>query len=106
MKALFEKAEQFIRTSIELLKLKALDKAADTISSIVSGLAMVIFLFFFIFILSIGLALYLGDILGKAYLGFFIVSGFYMVCGILVKVFGHTWLKMPVFNAIVKKTLK
>ncbi len=106
MKALFEKAEQYIRTSIELLKLKAIDKAADMISSIVSGLALVIFLFFFVFIVSIGLALYFGDMLGRTYLGFFIVAGFYLLLGILIKVFGHTWLKIPVFNAIVKKTLK
>jgi hypothetical protein len=106
MKALFEKAEQYIKTSIELLKLKAIDKAADAISSIVSQLAMVVFLVFFILIFSIGLALYLGDILGKAYFGFFIVAGIYMILGILIKVFGHTWIKMPIFNAILKKTIK
>ena len=106
MKALFEKAEQYVRTSVELLKLKAIDKAADTISTIVSRLAMVIFIIFFLFIFSIGIALYLGDLLGKAYFGFFIMAGFYMLLGILIKIFGDTWLKVPVFNAIIKKALK
>jgi hypothetical protein len=73
---LFEKAEEYGKTSCELFKLKALDKTTQVISTFVSRGAVVLFLSMFNVIVNIGIALWLGDILGKPYYGFFCVAGF------------------------------
>ena len=39
---LFEKAENYTRTSIELAKLNVIDKSSDVLSSLISRLAIVI----------------------------------------------------------------
>ena len=78
---LVEKAEQYGKTSYELLKLKTVEKTADIVSTSVSRGAVVLFLSMFTVIVNIGIALWLGDILGKTYYGFFCVAGFYGIIG-------------------------
>jgi hypothetical protein len=104
MGPLLQKAEDYGKTSFELLKLKALDKSAEVSSSVISRLLFAITLTFFFLILNIALALWLGDILGKSYYGFFIVALFY---GILTAVlfFLHRFIKARVSNSIITQML-
>ncbi|OFY91885.1 MAG: hypothetical protein A3K10_05805, partial [Bacteroidetes bacterium RIFCSPLOWO2_12_FULL_31_6] len=74
---LFERAEAYGKTSYELIKLKAVDKTSDVLSTFVSRGAVILVLSMFIVIVNIGIALFLGDLLGKSYYGFFCVAGFY-----------------------------
>lgn len=102
---LIDKAEEYGKTSIELLKLKAVDKTSGIVSSLVSRLSLIIVLSMFILLLNIAIALWLGDILGKSYYGFFIVASFYGVTGI-VTFFIHNWIKKRVTNSIITKVFK
>ena len=43
IESLIEKGEQYGKTTLELLKLKTLDKSADVVSNLVSWLIVVIF---------------------------------------------------------------
>ena len=103
--SLFENAGDYLETRIDLLKLKAINKSSEVTSSIISRVAILIFMFFAIFILNIGLALWIGDLLGKMYLGFFVVAGFYILVAILLHLFKDSWIKGPVSTMIIKKML-
>lgn len=106
IETLFERIQAYIKTTIELTKLKLLEKVTSTASSVVSRVSVVLVFALFFFVLTIGIALYLGELLGKSYYGFFIVSGFYLVLGILFHLFLHKWIKKPISDLIIKKTLK
>lgn len=102
---LFEKAEHYTCTSVELYKLKAIDKSADVISVLIARLAIIAFIGLFFLILNIGVALWIGEILGKSYYGFFIVSAAYALIGILLYVFSNAWIKVPLRNSIITQAL-
>jgi hypothetical protein len=99
---LFERAEAYGKTSLNLLKLKAIDKTSELISTVISWLIVVVVVALFFIIFSIGIALWLGDILGKSYYGFFLVSGFYALLGIIF----FFWVRKPIHNSIISKMIK
>lgn len=106
IESLIEKGEQYGKTTLELLKLKTLDKSADVASNLVSWLIVVIFAVLFFLILNIGVALWIGELLGKSYYGFFAVSGFYALLAILFGIFRKQWIKNPVNNSIITQVLE
>ena len=103
---LYEKIEEYGITNYELTKLKLLKTAALVLPSLLSRLIVVFVLSTFILILSIGIALYLGELLGKLYYGFFIIAVFYLVVGIVLHFYLHKWIKKPVADLIIKQVLK
>ena len=106
IETLFEKAEDYTRTTVELMKLKAVDKTADVASSMLSRGAVSIVFVMFAFLINIGLSLWLGEVLGKDYYGFFAVSGIYLLISILIYVFRDPLIKLPVSNFIIERMLK
>jgi hypothetical protein len=103
---LFERAEDYSKTTLKLFKLNAIDKSADVASSLVSHLAVIMAVVLSIVIISIGVALWLGKLLGDAFYGFFIIGALYAIIAILLRAFRHQWLKYPVSNSIIKQMLK
>jgi hypothetical protein len=103
---LFERAEDYGKTTLNLLKLNAIDKSADVVSSLVSRLAVIMTVVFSVLIVSVGLSLWIGKLLGDPFYGFFIIGGFYAILAILLHVFRHQWLKDPVSNSIITQMLK
>ena len=103
---LCEKAERFSKTSIELLKLNAVDKTSDVIASLAFLLSLSIIVAIFTFFVNIGIALVLGRYLEDYALGFFIVSGFYLVFAIVLYKFRHPLIKTPIGNLVIKKLLR
>ena len=100
--SVIDKAEQFGKTSLELIKLKTVDKTADIASSTLSWLIIIIFGLLFFSFLNIGIALWIGSLLGKNFLGFLIVSGFYGILFLIFLAFRKTLLKKPVNDSIVE----
>lgn len=103
---LFEKVEEYGITTYELTKLKLLKTTALIVPSLLSRLIVIFIISTFILILSIGIALFLGDLLGKLYYGFFIIAAFYLVVGIVLHFYLHKWIKKPVADSIIKKILQ
>jgi hypothetical protein len=103
--SLFEKATDYVETNVELLKLKAVDKSSDVISSVVTGIVLLLIGLLFFILLNIGLAFWIGDLLGKTYYGFFIVAGFYLIVGLLFHFTKNKLLKQPLTDLIIKKLL-
>lgn len=102
---LVEKVEKYAKTSYELVKLKTVEKTADIASTSVSRGAVILFLSMFVVIVNIGIALWLGDLMGKNYLGFFCVAGFYGVIGCVLYFFMHNWIKKRVSNSLISQML-
>ncbi len=103
---LLDKAIEFAKTAIELLKLRAIDKISEVIASIAARIAAVVLLFTGLMIGSIGVALWLGELLGKSWFGFFIVAGFYFLCGFIMFFLLKNKIKKSVNNLLIKKILE
>lgn len=103
---LYNKAEKYSKTSIDLIKLNAIDKTSDVISSLAVVISISLIVAMFTLFINIGISLYIGKLLHDYYLGFIIVSGFYIILGIVVYLFRKTLIKTPLDNLIVLKLLK
>lgn len=104
--SLLENAVDYSKTGYELVKLKTLDKTANVLSSLISHYVTLILFASFILFISVGLAYWLGEILGKIYFGFFAVALFYAVTGTVLHFALHTKLKRIVGDYLNKKLLK
>jgi len=102
---LLERAQAYTKTSLQLFKLKATDKLAEIISNLASGFVIVVILALFFVNLNIAIALLLGDLFGKTWLGFILVSGLYACIGFIVYSFRNQWIKRPVCNSIIHELL-
>ena len=99
---LMERVEAYGKTSLELLRLKALAKTADVSSSLLSRFLFILLVSLFLFTLNIAVALWIGDLLGKNYYGFFIVAGFYALVSVILLI-AHPSIKSSVKNTIIKQ---
>jgi hypothetical protein len=103
---LLERAIDYGKTSFELVKLKTLDKTADLASSLIPHTVIFVLIASFLFFLNLGLAFWLGEILGQIYLGFFAVGAFYGFMALVFYLFMRKWLKKTIRNYFIKKVLK
>ncbi|MDO7171924.1 hypothetical protein [Mariniflexile sp. AS56] len=103
---LYEKAKKYTETSAELLALNTVDKTADVLSSLTTIVLLVLVVVMFTLFINVGLSLLIGSLLNAYYLGFFIVSGFYIVLALVLYVLKDKLIKMPVSNLIISKLLK
>ncbi|HBY55178.1 MAG TPA: hypothetical protein DEH15_22535 [Marinilabiliales bacterium] len=106
IEGLIEKTVEYGKSSLELAKLKALDKTSDVVSSVVAHSVVLVTLLSFMLFLSLGLAVWTGKILGEIYFGFFAVAGFYCIVAILIYFFMLKWIKKCVGNTLIKQMLK
>ena len=104
-RTLLERAEEYSKTNYELLKLKTVDTLSDGASTAASKVVASFFFVLFIIMLSIGLALLIGDLLGKGWYGFMVMAGVYAVLGSILFFFKHNWLKERVNKSIIKQFL-
>jgi hypothetical protein len=103
---LLESATEYGKTSYELIKLKALDKTSDIISSVIPHMFVFFLIAAFMLFFNLGLAFWLGEILGKVFYGFLVVAAFYLLTGAVIYFFMYKWLKKIVCNYIIKQLLK
>jgi hypothetical protein len=104
MEPLLEKVGQFGQLNIDLIKYKILDKMADLISSFIARFILLLMISIFAVFLSIAAALWLGEILGKDYYGFLVVTGFYGMVSIFI-LYLQQAIKQKMNNWIITKML-
>ena len=104
--SLLESATDYGITSFELIKLKTLDKSADIVSSLIPFYVFILLIASFLLFLNLGIAFWLGELLGKLYYGFFLVAGFYILAGIIIRFFLYKRIKRLVGDFFVKHMLK
>ncbi|HLP51998.1 MAG TPA: phage holin family protein [Chitinophagales bacterium] len=103
---LYARGEAYTKTSIELAKLKALEAATQIVTTMIWRLSVIVTLSLFALVFNIGVALWLGEVLGKSYYGFFIVAGFYLLTGVVLHFFLRSWIKKPVSDLIITQALQ
>lgn len=113
MEKAFEKAEElagtikeYVNTRIESVKLNAAEKTAVVAANLIAGAIVSLVFVLCIVLASIAAALVLGIWTGKTWIGFLIVSGFYLVAGIIVWKARKRLIGLPVMNALVKQLFK
>lgn len=102
---LVEKAEQYVKTTLALYRLKVIDKATDVFASFITRVVIFLFLTLFFILMTLGLAFYLGDVLGKTYFGFFAVAGFYLIISLLLYLYRKS-LEAVFNNYIINQIFK
>jgi hypothetical protein len=105
IKTLFNNFEDYLKTDVELTKLKAVDKSSDIFSSIVSAIVIFSAVILFIFILSLALSFYIGHLLGRTEAGFFIIAGVWGIILIILYLIRNRWPKIPARDEFIKKIL-
>jgi len=106
IESLIKRTTEYGKTSFELIKLRVLDKTSDVVSSLVPNFVVAVFYLTFLLFCSLGLALWLGEILGAIYYGFFLVAAFYGITGVFIHLFMHKWIKRIVGDNFIKQVLK
>lgn len=101
---LLKRAEQYSKTSFELLKLKSVDKTATIAATLTSRVVLTIALSFFLLTLTIAVALWLGTFFGKNYYGFLVMAALYGFVSIILYVI-HSSIKARVGNSIITQLL-
>lgn len=104
--SLLEKTTEFVKSHIELAKLRAIDKIADVVSPFVPQIIVFIMVVIFFVFFNLGIALWLGDILNNSFYGFFIVAGFYALIAAIIHFFFSKTIKRNFANNLVKQILK
>ncbi len=95
-----ERAEEYTKTTFELIKLRFIAKTSDVLSLVIFHFILVVIVSFFVFVASIALALWIGELLGKNYWGFLLVGLFYgIVAGILFM--KSSSLKTFIYDSVV-----
>jgi hypothetical protein len=106
IEALLEETVEYANTSVKLVKLKALDKTSEVISSFIPHSIVFFLVASLLFFLNMGMAFWLGEIMGNNSYGFFIVAAFYGVLGFIVHFFMHDMLKKKICDYFIKQVLK
>jgi hypothetical protein len=99
-------AEDYARTTLELLKLKTIDRLSDAASSVLSRIIAFVFFFMFFLTASIGLCLWLGEIMGRVWAGFMLVAGIYGLIAIILSFILHKWFKRRTGDIIIRQIFK
>lgn len=106
LESLLDKATDYGVASIELVRLKAADMTTDIVSSFIPFSLVVLLAASFLLFLNLGIALWLGDLLGKVFYGFFVVAAFYILSVIIIHFFMNKRIKRLVGNYFIKHVLK
>lgn len=105
IESLFGKSQEYAANRIELLKLKLIDKTSNIASLVITGVALLIVFLIFFIVLNIGIALLIGDLLGKAYLGFLILAVLYAIAGLVLFKGRNKFFKAPIIGMFIRKFL-
>ena len=105
IESLFDQSKDYVDNRIQLIKLKMVDKSAKAVSAIFIGLALFVIFFIFFIVFNIGIALLIGDLVGRASFGFLILAAFYMIVGVVLFSARNKLFKTPVTKLIIGKFL-
>jgi len=103
---LFKRVTEFSMTYVELIKLKTLDRASEVLAAIFPDFIISTLMMVFLLFINLGLAFWLGDLLGKVYFGFLLVAGFYFVLALVFHFFMRGWVRKAASNYFIRQLFK
>lgn len=105
LEELFAKLKDYAETRVDLVKLIAINKVSGFLSTVISMIILLMILFTTILCISLGLAIWIGQLLGATYYGFFIIAGLYLIIGLVLYANRGNILKSPVSNRLIKEMM-
>lgn len=102
VKELLDKTVEYAETNIDLIKLKLINKSSSITSALLAYIIIAVFVFMFFMLLSIGVAIWIGKIIGETYYGFFITGGIFLLLIIVLYTLRNRWLKIPIANSLLQ----
>jgi len=105
LEELFEKLRDYADTRIDLFKLKSIQKVSGFMSAVIVSVILIIILSTVILCITIGAALLIGALIGKTYLGFFIVAALYLIIGLVLYSKRGKIIKTPVSNKLIRELM-
>lgn len=102
---LFSAIKDYLRLYYDLLKLEVVDSVTVGTAAMVSSIVLLFFVLLFLLFFSFATALYLDNLLNSSYLGFFIVSVFYLFLLIMAFLFRKTLFEKPIAGSILKRMM-
>lgn len=106
IESLISKSHEYVETRLDLFKLKMVDKSSEMASAIASGIALFLVFFIVFIIANIGIALLIGDLIGRYYWGFFILAALYALIGLVLFKSRNKWIKTPIISMFLNKFVK
>lgn len=110
MKIKLEKIEELIdgvksyaATNIEIVKLEVANRSSVLVSKLLSKLFLGIVIFLFVLFFSLGISLFLSELLENNYLGFGIVASFYLLLAIIFSLGRKILLERPIRESFIKE---
>lgn len=105
LEELFTKLKDYAETRVDLVKLIAINKVSGFLSTVISMIILLMIFFTTILCISLGLAIWIGQLLGATYYGFFIIAGLYLIIGLVLYANRGNILKSPVSNRLIKEMM-
>ena len=105
-KNLLDKFKAYINNRIDIVRIDFIEKSSEIISKIIAAIIISLFSLFIFIFLSIGLALYLGNVMNDTGTGFFIVAGIYALLVLVLAVGRKFFFETPLINFQIKKHFK
>jgi len=105
LEELFYKLKDYGQTTLDLYKLKTINKVSGFLSNLIVGLLLIVLLFLVLICITIGLGLLIGSWLGNVYWGFFIMAAIYIIIGLVLYSGRKKILKEPVANNLIKELI-
>lgn len=103
---LYDTVKVYSQNSLELYKLNAVELISDIVSSLLSRFILVLTFSIFTLFVNIAISLLIGNLMGAYYLGFLIVSCFYLTITALLYFFNNRFIKIPMANLVIEKLLR
>jgi|GEM_PF-1235504 len=102
-KELKKQLKLYIESKLELYRLEAMDHSTYILSYVL-GLGILIAIFL-LFLMSLGLFLgfWLGDLMGSNWLGFALVSAFYLLVMLIIGLRFKKMVQIPLQNLLINK---
>ena len=104
--SLLDQAEQLVETNYELYTLRLTAKIATVVSSLFSRLIFVLLGILVLFLWTMGLAIWIGDMFGRNYMGFFLIGA---VCALVMFIgyrYRRSLINKPVMDTMISQMLK
>jgi hypothetical protein len=97
-----DSVQDYIHTRSELSKLQAIEKSSKMAGGMTVGLILFFISVIVLLFISVAGAYAISEWIGKAYAGFLIVGGFYLLLGILFFLNQDAWIRTPMMNNIIR----
>ena len=103
---LAEHMKEYVDNRVASIKLGTAEKGSAILANILAKALLILIFLLVVVFGSVGLAYVIARFTGALYLGFFAVSGIYLLLALLVMA-GKEWLlRLPIMNAILRQFFK